>query len=52
MRKLAAMIPLEHWQKLGAHAAANDRTLAQEVRRMVRMYVALIDRQEQTSETA
>jgi hypothetical protein len=40
---LHARVPIEHAEKLQAHAQANDRTLAQEVRRMVRMYVQMID---------
>jgi hypothetical protein len=42
---LQARIPEAHHAKLAAHAQANDRSMAAEVRRMTRMYLAMIERQ-------
>ena len=46
VRRLSVMVPLSDWQAIVSHARANDRTIAAEVRRMVRMYVQMIRRQD------
>jgi hypothetical protein len=43
--RIEATVPDDHLQRLAEHARANDRTLAAEVRRMVRLYLqAVVDR--------
>jgi hypothetical protein len=42
--RIAADIPEGHRDAIDAHAAANGRTRASEIRRMVLLYVTMIDR--------
>jgi hypothetical protein len=44
-----ARVPSANVEQLRAHALANDRTLAQEVRRALRMYGAMLERQDRTA---
>lgn len=45
MRQLTAYVPDDHAAKIEAHAKANDRSVAAELRRMTRLYCAMLDRQ-------